>query len=404
MTAPRLLPLRLALRDMAREPAHVLGVVALIAGVLAPLMLLFAIKAGVMGALIGALRENPDMRRVAIIGNHAFAPERLDALRLWPEIGFAAPQERSIARRMEARPPEARAFGRVTLVGSEAGDPLLPPGLALAPDQIALAAALAQKWGVAEGARIDARAVRGDPPTARMAAPLTVAAVLPRGWLEGSSALVATLFARELEAFYDGYALPGYGVEQGPPLSERPAIFESFRIYAADIRDVAPLEARLQAELGVTVNSRVAEIAPLLGLERDVGSALAVLSVCAAAGLAAALATLFWSTVERKRPALSLMALMGMGPRELALFTLAQAVLYALGGWLAATLIFLAGVAAFETLFAGYVAAGGPIAPIDARALLSIAIGVVALAAVAGVAAARRAANADPAAAIRSGG
>jgi putative ABC transport system permease protein len=256
---------------------------------------------------------------------------------------------------------------------------------------------------VAEGATIEARAVRGDPPVARMAATLRVAAVLRRGWLQGDSALVTPGLARALEAFYDGYALPDYGVSDGPPLDARPVLFESLRVYAADIRLVAALEARLERELGVTVNSRVAEIEPLLALERDVGRALAVLAACAAIGLSAALATLFWSTVERKRRELSLLALMGAPPRDLALFTLAQATLHAAAGWLAATAIFLGGIAAFRALFQRHLADTGPVAPVDPAMLLGMLAGVVLLAALAAAAAALRAAAADPAVAIRQG-
>jgi putative ABC transport system permease protein len=356
-----------------------------------------------MGALIGALRENPDMRRIAIIGNHAFDPARMAEVATWPEIGFVAPQERSLARRMEARPPEARAFERVTLVASGPNEPLLPGAPVLADDEIALSASLAQRWGVGPGATLDARAVRGDPPTARMATVLRVAAVVPRGWLQGDSALVTPALARTLEAFYDGYAVPDYGVSDGRPLAERPLLFESLRVYAADIRLVEALEARLERELRVTVNSRVAEIAPLLALERDVGRALAVLTVCAGLGLAAALATLFWSTVERKRRDLALLALMGVAPRELALFTLAQATLYAVGGWLAATSLFLGGVAVFRGLFASHVTTSGPVVPLDPLMLAAVLAGVVLLAALAATAAAARAARADPAIAIRQG-
>jgi ABC-type antimicrobial peptide transport system permease subunit len=95
---------------------------------------------------------------------------------------------------------------------------------------------------------------------------------------------------------------------------------------------------------------------------------------------------------------------MGFPPRALAIFTLAQAVLYALGGWLAAVLIFSAGVFVFETLFSGYVAADGPIAPVSIVHLLSVGISVTVLAAAAGLMAAIRAAAADPVTAIRSEG
>jgi hypothetical protein len=280
----------------------------------------------------------------------------------------------------------------------------MPRGVTLGPLQIAPSASLAARFGLSPGDVLDVRAVRGNPPTARLAARLKVVAPLPRGWLNGSAALIQSGFAREVEAFYDGYALPAHDVAAGLDLAERSVNFESFRIYADDIGNVAALEAQIEASLGVTVNSRAAEIAPLLGLDRDVGAALNVLSSCAALGLAAALATLFWSNVERKRVTLSILALMGTPPRGLALFTLTQAALYALGGWLVAAAIFLLGAGALDLLFSGYLAATGPVAPVRAGMLLAIGGGLVALALIAGGGAARCAAVVDPAIAIRSGG
>ena len=395
---------RLALQDMRHEPAHVLCIVALIAGVLAPLMLMFAIKSGVMDTLIGALRENPNMRRIDIIGNHDFNEKQLVDLSLWPELSFVAPEERSIARILNVRKVGARGYQRMTLISSAAGDPLLPPGLKLEKGQIAVSAPLANLFELAEGDRIEVRAARGDPPTAWLAMELQVVHIVRRGWLEGRAGLAQFAFVSDVEAFYDGYALPQFDLGEGRDLSERGVHYENFRIYTRDIRDVAPVETRLEQTLGVTVHSRVAEIEPLLQLDRDIGRALTVLTVCAGIGLAAALTALFWASVERKRLTLSLLSLMGVPPFSLALFPIVQALAFALAGGVAAVLIFLAGVVAFDALFAGQLTAGsGQIAPIQPVMLLSVIGGLMAVALLASAFAAKRAFGIEPATVIRSG-
>jgi len=397
--------LRLALRDMAREPVHVFCIVALVAGVLAPLLLLLSVKQGVMDGLVGALRDDPNNRRVDIVGTHAFGPEELAEIRSWPEASFVVEEERSIARRIQARPPGARAFERVSLVGSAAGDPLLPPGVALGPLEIAASATLAERFGLSPGDVLDAVATRGQPPTARLGVRLTVAHVLPRGWLDGTAALASTGFLSTVEAFYDDYALPDLGVAEGRDAALRPIRYESFRVFARDIRDVAALEARLERRLAVTVASRVGQIEPLLRLDRDLGRALDVLTACAAIGLAAALAALFWSSVDRKRLTLSMLALMGTPPWQLGLFPLAQAAMFATAGAAGASAVFLGGVAAFRAVFADDVAAaGGGIAPVDPALLGWAYLGLLSLALAAAAAAAVRAAGTDPATVIRAGG
>jgi len=396
---------RLAVRDMAREPVHVLCIVGLIAGVVAPLMLLLSVKTGVMEALIGALRDDPNMRRIAVVGNHDFGDAELERLRSWPEVAFAGPEERSIARRLDVRAPGARAFERMTLVSSGPGDPLSPADLALEPGQIAVSASLANRFSLSPGARLEARATRGDPPTARLNASLEVVHVLPRGWLQGNAALAPFAFVSAVEAFFDDYAVPEYGVEQGADRADRRIRYESFRVFAHDLRDVAPLEARFERSLGVQVASRVDEIGPILELDRLVARALDILALIAAAGLAAALTALFWSSVERKRLTLSMLALMGTPPRELALFPLVQAALFAFGGGLAATAVFLVGVGTFEAMFAGQLGhADARVAPVRPLMLAAVQLALLVLAVAAAGVAARRAFAVEPATVIRTGG
>jgi putative ABC transport system permease protein len=245
------------------------------------------------------------------------------------------------------------------------------------------------------------RATRGAPPTARLRATLEVAHVLPRGWLQGEAALAAPDLVARVEAFYDGYAIPEFDVPDGPAFETRPARIEGFRLFAADIGDVGALEARLERDLAVTVDSRVAEIAPLLRLDHDVGVALGVLAACAAVGLGAALTALFWASVERKRRTLSMLALMGAPPRALAIFPLTQAALFALGGGVAALALFVGGAISFEALFADDFGPEGRVAPIEPLTLAAVLGGLLALAFAAAGAAAARAFRTDPATPLR---
>jgi putative ABC transport system permease protein len=396
---------RLALKDMAREPAHVFCIVALIAGILAPLMLMFAIKTGVMDTLIAALRENPNMRRIDIIGNHDFSDAQLAELRSWPELAFAAPEERSIARQLNVRKVGARGYQKMTLVSSAAGEPLLPAEIVLAPGQIAVSAPLASLYQLSVGDRLEVRATRGNPPTARLALELEVVHIVQRGWLEGRAGLAPYAFVSAVEAFYDGYALPQFDLADGRDLAERGIHYESFRIFANDIRGVAAAEARLEQTLGVTLRSRVAEIEPLLRLNRDIDRALTVLTICAGIGLAAALTALFWASVERKRLVLSMLSLMGVPPASLALFPIVQAAAFALAGAGAAIAIFLGGILAFEAVFAKeLLQSAGSIAPIQPDMLAIVVVVLLVVALLASAIAARRAFAIEPAAVIRSGG
>ncbi|MEM7423239.1 MAG: ABC transporter permease [Pseudomonadota bacterium] len=397
----------LAARDLIREPVHVLCVISMIAGVLAPLMLLMAIRAGVMENVVGTLRDDPNARRIDIVGNHSFGPAELADLRSWPEVAMAVPQERSIARRVSLRPPGARRFLDVVLVPTAGGDPLLPPDTLLGPREIAVSASLAERADIAVGATLNLRATRGDPPNARLAVDLTVSHILPRGSLQGLSALTPGAFTGRVEAFFDGYALPDLGVQSGDDVATRTERFESFRLFAKDIRDVVALESRVEQRLDVIVRSRAGEIEALLRLFTNVGIALSVLLVCAGLGLAAALTALFWSSVERKQLTLSILALVGAPPGRMAIYPVAQSVMYAVAGVTLSLIVFLVGAAALNTIFADAFAslggAEGAIVPINPVILAGTALVTVLIALIASSVAAWRAARIEPATVIRSG-
>lgn len=395
--------IRLAIKDILKERIQFICIISLIMGVSTPILLLLSIKVGIMNTLVGELRDDPGMKRLSIVGNHSFVPETLDLLQTWPEIGFVAPQARSIARRVEVRKPAGGRFVRVALVPTAPGDPLLPVGVVLGPDEVAVSARLARDLSLEAGMDLEAFARRGTPVTARIKIGLRVAHVLPAGALDGLGALMNAGEIERVEAFYDGYAFPDLGAADGPDPATRPLRFESFRIFARDIADVASLEALLETELRTEVRSRAGEIGRIIGLDRNLGRALTVLFVVALAGLAAALAALFWSTVQRKRTSLSLLSLMGLGTAELAAIPVIQALIYAVFGSALTCLLFVAGAVGINSMFAGRLPEGAEVAVLQPSHFVLVTLVICVISTASSAVAARIAATADPAIIIRAG-
>ena len=395
--------LRLAIKDILNERIQFVCIVSLIMGISAPILLLLSIKVGVMNTLVGDLRNDPGMKRLRIVGNHAFGTEVLDLLRAWPEVGFVAPQARSIARRVEVREGAGGRFVRMALVPTAPGDPLLSAGVVVGRNEVAISARLARDLSLEAGSGLEAFARRGNPATARIKIDLRVAQVLPAGTLDGLGALMNAEEIERVEAFYDGYAFPELGVADGPDPATRPLRFESFRIFARDIADVASLEARLETQLRTEVRSRAGEIGRILALDRNLGRALTVLFLVALAGLAAALAALFWSTVQRKRTSLSLLSLMGLGTAVLAAIPVIQALIYALFGSALTCLLFVAGAIGINSMFADRLPEGAEVAVLEPSHFVLVTLVICVVSTAASAVAARIAATADPAIIIRAG-
>ena len=98
----------LALRELLRDRVGLICNVAVIAGVVVPLLLLFGVKNGVYDALIGRLLSNPATLQIDTAGNNAFTEADLAELRGWPETGFATLKTRSLFDYVNLRSVEAR--------------------------------------------------------------------------------------------------------------------------------------------------------------------------------------------------------------------------------------------------------------------------------------------------------
>ena len=128
-------------------------------------------------------------------------------------------------------------------------------------------------------------------------------------------------------------------------------------MYAASIRDVEALAARLEAE-GISTHTRAREIAATLGLQRNLRTVLALVAGITLAGAAVALAALQISTVRRKRREYALLKLTGHGRDWLVALPCLNAVAVALLGGVLALCVYGAGAAAINAYFADHLVAG----------------------------------------------
>ena len=392
---------RLALADLWHSRVLAFCNIAAVIGVVAPLAILAGIKAGVVEALIADLKSRPSILRVSVAGDHGFSEEDVEEVRSWTETGFVAPSSRAIARRLLLQTEGGRTIRRAALVATGPGEPLLPEGPEIEGDAAAASDGLARRLGLSPGDTLQGFARRGQTGATTLVLSLSVAAVLPPGTLQGEAVLMVPALMEDIEAFYDGYALPHRGVAEGRRLSERTALAESLRLYAADLASVAALERRLEAHFGIEAVSRAAEVTATLELERRLGLALGLIVGTATLGLLAALTASFWGMTRARRPALAALALIGIPPARLAWYPLWVALITAFFGLLATGVIAIAAAAAAERLFGGRLPAGTSFLLPGIEAAEG-AVLVMAIAAAAALLAAREAVRTDPSTVFRS--
>ena len=393
--------LRLAVADLWHNRILAFCNIAAVIGVIAPLAILAGIKTGVVEALVSDLKSRPDILRVSIAGDHGFAAKDVEEVRGWTETGFVAPSSRSIARRLLFQTEGGGTVRRATLVATGPGEPLLPEGPEIGQDAVAASDGFARRLGLSPGDRLQGIARRGQTGGANLVLSLSVAAVLPPGMLRGEAVLMAPALMEDIEAFYDGYALPHRGVIEGRSLSGRTMLAEGLRLYASDLVSVAALERRIETHFGVEAVSRAAEVTATLELDRRLGLALALIIGTATLGLLAALTASFWGMTRARRPALAALTLIGIPPARLAWYPVWVALITACLGLMSAGVIAIAAAAAAEHLFGGRLPAGASFLLPGAEAVQG-AVLVLGIAAAAALLAAREAVRTDPSTVFRN--
>ncbi len=413
--APTLLAARLALKDLLHERTHFLCQVLALAAVLAPLLILYGLKTGVLETLTRGLAADAAVRQITIRGLANLPETEVEALKRDPLVGFLAPHPHPInADTFFAlagqRAPETI---RGTILGSGPGDPLLgserqPPKAG----ETVLSAGLARKLGVVEHGKILLLAERNQGETALL--PLTVVGVLkPADW-SADGALLDPGDLMDVDRWSEGYRIDALGAT-GRPL-ENPTV-PTLRLYAADLASVRPLADRL-GKLGLNLRTDVSRIEGLERLSQMLGIVFGTIAGVAGLGYLVSFSASLWANVSRKAQALSILRLQGLSRRASLTFPAAQAIAIALGGWAGASLLYLLAATVlndslgpdfaralgqgFDALRPGQTNVAGAIASLSAYHFLAAALASLAVALIAAAAAARRIMGIDPAEGLRS--
>ncbi len=341
-----MLSVRLALLDLRAERWLAACTVLSLAAVLAPLLILAGLRAGVVEGLRDVLLQDPRTREISNAANRVYDAGLLQRLAARPDVAFLAPRTRTLAATLLLTAPEQPAL-RVELVPTGPGDPLLTvtPG----PGQVVLSAPAAARMHAAAGTMLVARLSRVQGGTRSSAEfPLAAVAVAAAAATGRDAAFVPLSLAVQVENYQDGVAEMG-----SEPLPR--AEFAGFRLYARRLEDVPGLDASLQAE-GIEVVSRAGDVAGLLQVDRNLGLLFALVAGLGGAGFLLSLGAGLWANVARKRVELAHLRFLGLSAAALRAVPVTQAVVLAGLGVMVAWVAAEAGAVVINQAFAGTLA------------------------------------------------
>lgn len=394
---------RLSFRDFTHERLlSACGVLGL-AAVLAPLLVLYGVKFGIVETLTDRLRQDPRTLEVSPVSSGRYTADYLAQLAAHPDVAFVLPRTRAIAATMDLTSGQnsERKTSVVSLEPTAANDPLLirygvkaptagifeagaaagtsatpvvPPVTDAVPTpkdiptpqaspvpqaphifiDVVLSASAAEKLAVRTGDELMGKVERrynGRVQSARVA--LRVSNVLPVAAQQKDTAYVPLPLLEATEDYRDGRAVPELGAANGwvgEARPEGPRVYPGFRLHAAGLESVARLRTGFAAQ-GIDVYTRAEDIEQIDNLSQALNLIFGLICGAAAAGFLASTAGQALAGVKRKERILGLLRLMGFSTFALVCFPLLQALLTASLGLLLASGLYAAAASVINHLF-----------------------------------------------------
>jgi len=335
--------IRLSFRDYSHEWRMSGCFILALASVLAPMMILFGLKFGIVTTMIHELIENPANREIKPIGSGRYDDAWIEGMRQRDEVEFIIPRTRALAATIQLRSTSAKRIVSTELLATAPGDPLLV-GANRHPQnyfQVILSQAAAKKLNVKPGDEIDASLARQfQGKRERVHLPLEVIDVAAAGVISRNVAFVELELLLASEQFKDGRAVEALGW-LGNTGSLDGRTYPSFRLYARSIYDVEELVSELEKE-GTRVKANVAEISTVQSIDQNLSVIFWIIACVGAVGFAFSLGASLWANVDRKRKELSVLRLVGFKGGRIVMFPVLQSCYTAVLGWLLAVLVYLA--------------------------------------------------------------
>jgi len=395
---------RIALRDYSYERLLSACTILGLAAVLAPLLVLFGVKSGIINTMVDRLVQDPRNLEISPVGSGRYDQDWFTAAGKRPGVAFIIPQTRSIAANMILNhniQGQPRTLA-VDLIPTGPGDPLIEKWgrLPTENDAIVLSASAARKLHITAGQTIEGRigrSVQGR--KEQVVVDLKVTAVLPIEAYPRDAAFVRLALLEATEDYRDGFSSPMFGWP-GQPRPPRAKEYPSFRLYAQSIYDVAALRDWLTAQ-ELEIYTRVEEIEVIQSLDRSFSLIFRLISFVAICGYFASMASNILANVNRKSRHLGITRLIGFSTRSIMWYPVVQSVATAVLGTALAVCLYFASQITINSLFDKYLAEGEYVCRLSLAHLIIALVLTILLAILASGYAAFRVAKIEPSKVIR---
>lgn len=344
---------RLALQDLWHDRIISFCIVSSLVAVIAPLLLLFGLRFGIVSQLQNDLASDPRNLEIRMLSSGSYDDGWIEQLRQRPDVGFVIGQTRSLNTLADLQVDSSHFIENAEVIPTGAGDPLLAKLTLQEPNEVVLTQEAARKLAVNVGDTLTLRVSRLLEERREWGRKsLTVVGILPPTIFNRAAVFTQPALLLMLEHFRDGYAIPDFGVSSGQPLSNKPPLYARARVYAKSIDQVAGLERDLRAQR-IETTSRLADIENVKSINRVLGVIFNTIAATALIGCVASLVGSFIANVDRKRKHIAVLRLLGFTGPSVGVYVILQGCLLSLLAYVGGYGIYLIASQVFNHALAG---------------------------------------------------
>ncbi|MDT3664208.1 MAG: hypothetical protein ROM54_11965 [Anaerobiospirillum sp.] len=343
---------KLALRHLFFERMMTICQIAALACIMAPLLLLFSLRFGILTELHNQLMNDPKVLSLTLDMSYRLDSSFFENLAARPEVGFVVPQITALNALVDLKFPGAAV--RISVLPTKPGDPVvLSSNLSfeqpLGSDEAFISYNLAQLRGLKVGdvvTMVVSRTRNGVRESVRTS--LKLRGIVEERFVNDDCLLLNLDLVNAIDDYRNGYN--PVLLSDGSKVNPQPRLYAKFRLYAKDLASVIPLYYYLVNQ-NLNVSSKVREIQNLKAVSHVLNFIYGVIALVSVAGGALALTGLVLSALRASKRNFVLLRLMGQGSTGIYGVVMIEGLFIATVGFALALTLYSIGAGIFNTYF-----------------------------------------------------
>ncbi|MDY6470840.1 MAG: hypothetical protein SPK70_07230 [Succinivibrio dextrinosolvens] len=342
--------LKLALCSLRFDKIISICIVASLCAVIAPLLLLFSLRFGIISNLEHKLSSNPSNLEIRMMSGYRLDQQFFDALKNNPHIGFVIPLTRSLSVTANIS-FNGRIVQNLETLPTAAGDPIVREmGFdgELSLTEAYLSETTAQDLGLKTGDTFKFVISRiTDNKTVNAVVPFTLKGIVKKELLPHKTIMVNFNTLVYMEDFRDGFEPPVFS-DGSNPNSERQN-FAKARIYVKSLNDLEPVSRMLRQNYSIT--DKLASVENLKAISKVLSFIFTTIALTSIAGGVMATIGLIFTNLSRLEKTFALLFLSGLSKGGVFFIVVIQNFILSVCAYLCSLGLFYAGMFTFNLYF-----------------------------------------------------